>query len=417
MPKRFVLVTATFLLSLLLYVDRVCISTAKQPIMDDLGLTDTQFGWILSAFAFGYALMQAPSGAMADKVGPRIVLTVVVGAWSLFTGLTALAWNFVSMLAARFLFGAGEAGAFPAIARAVYSWVPVKERGLTKAVNFSATRIGAAATMPVLPAMIESLGWKASFLTLMVIGFGWAVIWWFWFKDEPEQHPSISKTELDYILANRQQAQPGADSSASSLSSAAIFKSGSMWLMMIQYFASNFTFFFTLSWLFPYIKETYDVAFTEAGFYAMAPLLGGAVGNIFSGWLVDKLYASGMSVWSRRLPAMFGFALSAVGLLMSVGQAEITGAIIWLTIAIFGADMILSPSWSFCIDIGGSNAGVVSGTMNMAGNLGSAIVAIAFPYLLQWTGGPAAFFYIGAALNALAVVLWMLANPKNVIRA
>jgi len=417
MPKRFVLVTATFLLSLLLYVDRVCISTAKQPIMDDLGLTDTQFGWVLSAFAFGYALMQAPSGAMADKVGPRIVLTTVVGAWSLFTGLTALAWNFVTMLAARFLFGAGEAGAFPSIARAVYSWVPVKERGLTKAVNFSATRIGAAATMPVLPAMIERLGWQASFLTLMVIGFGWAVVWWFWFKDEPEQHPSISKDELDYILANRQQAQPGADASPSRLSSAAIYGSGSMWLMMIQYFASNFTFFFTLSWLFPYIKETYDIAFTEAGFYAMAPLLGGAVGNIFSGWLVDKLYASGMTTWSRRLPAMVGFALSAVGLLMSVGQAEITGAVIWLTIAIFGADMILSPSWSFCIDIGGSNAGVVSGTMNMAGNLGSAIVAIAFPYLLQWTGGPEAFFYIGAALNAVAVVLWMAANPKNVIRA
>jgi len=416
MQKRFLLVTATFLLSLLLYVDRVCISTAKQPIMDDLGLTDTQFGWVLSAFAFGYALMQAPSGAMADKYGPRIVLTSVVAAWSLFTGLTAVAWNYVSMLAARFLFGAGEAGAFPSIARAVYSWIPVQERGLTKAVNFSATRVGAAATMPVLPAMIESLGWQASFLVLMAIGFGWAVIWWFWFKDVPEQHPTISDEEREYILANRQQAKPG-DAAAGSIGMGALMGSGSMWLMMVQYFASNFTFFFTLSWLFPYIKETYDIAFTEAGFYAMAPLLGGAVGNIFSGWLVDRLYASGMTVWSRRLPAMAGFALSAVGLVMSVGQAEVTGAIVWLTIAIFGADMILSPSWSFCIDIGGSNAGVVSGTMNMAGNLGSAIVAIAFPYLLEWTGGPQTFFYIGAALNALAVVLWMAADPKRVIRA
>jgi len=415
MPKRFILVVATFLLSLLLYVDRVCISTAKEPIMADLGLSDTQFGWILSAFAFGYALAQMPAGAMADKMGPRLVLTVVVGAWSVFTGLTAVAWNFVSMLAARFLFGVGESGAFPGMARAVYSWIPVKERGLVKGINFSASRIGAAVTMPLLPAMIEALGWKASFATLMLVGFGWAAVWWFWFSDEPAQHPTISEQERDYILANRQQAQSATATAAETLSSLTILKSGNMWLMMGQYFASNFTFFFCLSWLFPYVRETYDLGFTEAGFYAMVPLLGGAVGNVFSGWLVDRLYASGAKMWSRRLPAMVGFALASIGLLVSVDQAEITGAVVWLTIAIFGADMILSPAWSFCIDIGGAHAGKVSGTMNMAGNLGSAIVAIAFPYLLEWTGGVETFFYVGASLNAMAMLLWMAANPKHVI--
>lgn len=415
MPKRYVLVVATFLLSLLLYIDRVCISTAKEPIMADLGITDTQFGWILSAFAFGYALVQTPAGAMADKMGPRLVLTAVVGAWSIFTGLTALAWNFTSMLIARFLFGVGEAGAFPGMARAVYSWIPVKERGLVKGINFSASRLGAAATMPLLPVMIETLGWKASFGTLMAVGFVWAAVWWFWFCDEPADHPTISETEREYILANRQESMPGASTGTGPLSTAALLSSGSMWLMMGQYFASNFTFFFCLSWLFPYVRETYNLDYTDAGFYAMIPLLGGAVGNVFSGWLVDLLYARGYETWSRRLPAMSGFALASTGLLMSVGQADITGAVMWLTIAIFGADMILSPAWSFCIDIGGSHAGKVSGTMNMAGNLGSAIVAIAFPYLLEWTGGVETFFYVGAALNAGAMLLWMGANPKRVI--
>jgi ACS family glucarate transporter-like MFS transporter len=417
MPKRHVLVVATFLLSLLLYVDRVCISTAKQPIIDDLGLTDTEFGWILSVFAFGYALAQTPSGALADRLGPRLILTSVVTVWSVFTGLTAAAWNFVSMLVVRMLFGIGEAGAFPGMARAVYSWIPVQERGLVKGINFSASRIGAAVTMPLLPVMIEALGWQQSFLVLMLVGFGWAAVWWFWFRDEPDQHPTISAAERDYIIANRQAALAGPETRVEALPIGTILSSLNMWLMMSQYFASNFTAFFCLSWLFPYIQQTFNLAYTEAGFYAMLPLLGGAAGNVFSGWLVDRIYSAGHKTASRRLPAIFGFALASAGLVLSVGQAEVAGAVAWLTIAVFGIDMILSPAWSFCLDIGGAHAGKVSGTMNMAGNLGSAVVALAFPYLLEWTGGVETFFYVGAALNAFGILCWLAVRPGRPIGA
>lgn len=417
MAKRHVLVVATFLLSLLLYVDRVCISTAKQPIIDDLGLTDTEFGWILSVFAFGYALAQTPSGALADRLGPRLILASVVALWSIFTGLTAAAWNFVSMLAVRILFGLGEAGAFPGMARAVYSWIPVQERGLVKGINFSASRIGAAVTMPLLPMMIEALGWRQSFVVLMLVGFAWAVVWWRWFRDEPDRHPTISAAERDYILANRQAAFAGPEDRIEALPVAVILRSGNMWLMMSQYFASNFTAFFCLSWLFPYVQQRFNLAFTEAGFYAMLPLLGGAVGNVFSGWLVDRIYSAGFKTASRRLPAIFGFALASAGLIISVGQAEVAGAVAWLTIAVFGIDMILSPAWSFCIDIGGKHAGKVSGTMNMAGNLGSAVVALAFPYLLEWTGSVETFFYVGGALNALGILCWLAVKPDRPIGA
>ncbi|MBK1880303.1 MFS transporter [Pelagicoccus mobilis] len=416
MPKRYLLVVATFLLSLLLYIDRTCISTAKGPIVADLGLTDTQFGWILSAFAFGYALLQAPSGAMADKMGSRLVLATVVTAWSIFTGLTAAAWNFVSMFVVRFLFGAGEAGAFPGMAKAVYSWIPTKERGLVKGINFSASRLGAAATMPILPLVISGIGWKLTFVVLMLVGFVWAGIWWFWFRDEPENHPSISEEELKLIKADKPTPSANTDDEDAG-AGISYFKNKNMWLMMGQYFGSNFTFFFCLSWLFTYVKNTYDLSFESAGFYAAIPLLGGAAGNVFSGWMVDKLYAAGHKDWSRRLPAIIGFTLASAGILLSLGQADVVGAVAWLTIAVFGADMTLSPSWSFCIDIGGKHAGKISGTMNMAGNLGSAIVALAFPYLLAWTGGPEAFFYMAAALNAVAILFWILSNPKNVISA
>ena len=141
-PKRFLLILGTFLLSVLLYVDRVCISAAEGPITSDLGLSETEFGWVMSAFALGYALCQTPGGWLADRFGPRRILTAVVTFWSIFTGLTAAAFNFVSMLVARFLFGAGEAGAFPGISRAVFSWVPMAERGIVQGINFSGSRLG-----------------------------------------------------------------------------------------------------------------------------------------------------------------------------------------------------------------------------------------------------------------------------------
>ena len=144
-PRRALLVATTFLLSVLLYVDRACISTAKDAVTGDLGLSELQWSWVLASFAFGYALLQTPSGALADRLGGRAVLTAVVAAWSIFTGLTAAARGFVSLLLVRFCFGAGEAGAFPGMARVVYSWIPVQERGLVKGINFSGSRIGAAA--------------------------------------------------------------------------------------------------------------------------------------------------------------------------------------------------------------------------------------------------------------------------------
>ncbi len=414
-PQRYLLICGTFLLSLQLYVTRTCISTAKDAVTHDLALSNEQWSWILASFAFGYALFSAPGGAMADRLGGRKVLTTVVIAWSVFTALTAAAWNCVSMMVVRFLFGASEAGAFPGMARVVYSWIPLRERGLVKGINFSGSRIGAALAMPGVAWLIKQLGWKQAFMVLMAVGFVWAVFWWLWFRDEPEKKKGISKQELGFILANRQDSTAVAASTAP-LRTGALIASGNMWLMMAQYFASNFTFFFSLTWLYPYVKAKYNLAAVDAGFYTMVPLLGGAAGNIFAGWLVDWIYRRGHAQWSRKLPAIVGFALGAVGMMMSLEQAAVGGAIFWLTIAIFGADMTLSPSWTFCIDIGGKHAGTVSGTMNMAGNLGSAITALAFAYLPESARGNVAFFYTAAALSAAAIGCWLLANPGRKIQ-
>ena len=410
-PKRHLLVLGTFLLSVLLYIDRICISAAKEPIARDLGLSDKQMGWVLSAFALGYALFQTPSGMLADKFGPRRILSGVVTFWSVFTGLTGAAFNYISILLFRFLFGMGEAGAFPGIARATFSWIPMKERGLVTGINFSGSRLGAAFALPFVAWMVTTIGWRRSFFILAIIGFAWAIFWYFWFRDDPSQKSNITDKEKEYIIKTRQVSSE----KAPKLGLATLLGSKNMWLAMGQYFCSNFTFFFTLTWLFPHVKKTYGLDAVDAAFYAAVPLFAGAIGNWFAGWLIDKIYKNGKWQLSRKLPAIFGFFLAAFGLIASLYMESVTGAIFFLSIAIFGADMTLPPSWSFCVDIGRKNSGGVSGTMNMAGNIGSFVTALAFPYLKAWTGSVVPFFIVGAVLNIIAIGLWTLTKPDKAI--
>jgi ACS family glucarate transporter-like MFS transporter len=194
-----------------------------------------------------------------------------------------------------------------------------------------------------------------------------------------------------------------------------MLRSTGLWLMMTQYLFANFTTFFCLTWLYPHVKKTYELNSADAGLYSMIPLLCGALGNVISGWLVDRIYATGRPALSRKLPAIVGFLLTAIGMVMSVQHSTVGPAIFWLSLAVFGVDMILSPSWSFCIDIGQKHAGQVSGTMNMAGNIGSAIIGPAFPFLLAWTGSANVFFYIIAGCSVLAAACWTFADSTKKI--
>jgi ACS family glucarate transporter-like MFS transporter len=412
MPARFRLIGMTFLLSMLLYVDRVAISTARNPVTSELGLSDTQFGWILSAFALGYALFQVPSGVLADRLGPRVVLSGIVTVWSIFTALTGAVWNLASLLVVRFLFGAGEAGAFPACARAFYSWLPASERGLAQGVNFSGSRLGAAFALPAVAWLVTVAGWRLAFLILGVIGALWALVWWWWFRDTPEEHPAVAPEERQIIAAGRAAA---ATVASAPLTSTVILRSSNMWIAMGQYFASNFTFFFCLTWLFPYLQRTYQLEAVYAGLFSAGPLLAGAVGNWVSGWVVDRLYRQNRRALSRKGPAIAGFVFAAVGLLGSLMVDGVMAKVLFLSVAIFGADMTLPPSWAFCIDVGRQHAGAVAGTMNMAGNLGSFVTSLAFPYLLDATGSPVPFFVVGAGLNVIAAMLWLAARPLQPI--
>lgn len=409
--KRYGFFLGSFCITLLLYVDRICISSAKDSIASDLHLDNTQIGWVLSVFALGYAFFQVPGGAMGDKFGVRKVMTGIMILWSIFTSLTGFAWNYASMLFFRFTFGAGEAGAFPNLSRAAFSWVPLNERGVYQGINFSGSRLGAAFALPLVAYLISIWGWRSIFYFFGLVGVLFAVVFYVFFRNRPEEDSKISEEEVKYIQENRQQKE----TSRAPLSLRKILKSKDMLFAMGQYIGSNFIFFFTLTWLFPYIKNKYGLDAVDAGFYAMVPLLAGAVANWVSGYMVDKIYETGKWKLSRRIPAIFGFSLVFIGIMLSLHMETALGAIICISIAIFGADMTLSPSWTFCIDIGKVNSGKVSGLMNMAGNIGSFTTALAFPYLQKWTGSNDMFFYVSAGLALISIVFWLNMNPRNTI--
>lgn len=401
------LVAVTFTLTMLLYVDRIAISAGKTAVAQQFTLTDTQFGWVLSAFALGYALFQLPAGIFVDRFGPRLTLTLVVAAWSFFTGLTGLAWSLASLLVFRLLFGLAEAGAFPTCARAFYAWLPVGERGLAQGINLSGSRLGAAFALPLVAWLLLTIGWRLAFLVLAVAGMVWAAGWYVWFRNTPEEHASVSESERAYIAAQRGQIHHVSEP----LPLGKLLSIPNIWLLMGQYFASNFTFFFCLTWLFPYLQRTYQLDPLVTGFYSAMPLMAGALGNWCGGALVDGFYRRGFGIKSRQIPAMAGFSLAVAGILATLLCSSPLPAVLCLSAAMFGSDMTVSASWAFSIDIGGSHSGAVSGAMNMAGNLGSFITGLAFPYLQLITGSTTSFFVVGATLNTIAVILWSRSRP------
>lgn len=420
--QRYWLVFLLFLHTVNTYMDRVCISAAKGDMQKDIsGLTDQNMGYVFGIFAIGYALFQIPAGWFSDRAGPRKALTIVVIVWSVFTALSGAVYTAVSLLLVRFLFGVGEAGAYPGATRALYTWLPAKERGLGQGIFHSGARIGAAVSLLLMPALIDLIGWRMTFVANALVGLVWGAVWWFWYRNDPSEHAGVNAAEVAQI-------QHGLKEEAArecTVPYVQVVTSSNVLLAMFQYAASNITFFISITWLQPYLKSTWG---EEYAWLASLPLLCGAVALWVSGYAVTWLHRQGHHVMSRRLPAMTGYTLGAVGLLLctqTAGAESVWVFIACFSLATFGVEMTLSPSWAFCMDIGGSRSGAVSAAMNMVGNMGAAVSAVAFPFFVssvtipfvaEQTGTANSFFVFAAIMNILAVIAWAFMNPLRELK-
>ncbi len=264
--QRYKLMAFLCVLSFLTYFDRVCIMRAQTDIQRELDLTDAQMGLIFGAFWLAYALFEIPGGWMGDRYGPRITLTRIVLAWSLFTFLSGAATGFVSLLAYRFLFGVGEAGAYPNMARAQASWLPVASRGRAGGLLWLLARWGGAFSPFIFGEMLRSFdspefraflagrglpddltAWRMAFWAAGVVGVLWCLGFYPWFRDDPAAHRAVNTAELRLIRGGRV-----THSESHSMPAAAwraLFCSSTLWALGLLYIFASFGWSFFVSWM------------------------------------------------------------------------------------------------------------------------------------------------------------------------
>ncbi len=402
--SRRVLLQFTFALSLITFLDRVAISAAAPTIREELHLTAAQMGWAFSAFTLAYAVFELPSGWLGDVFGPRKVLTRIVLWWSAFTALTGVVWSFPSLVVTRFLFGAGEAGAYPNISRSFSKWFPVRERGVAHGVVFMGSRVGGAIAPPLVVLVMEWFGWRTAFWMCGVIGTVWCALWWRWFRDDPAKHPSVSPEELREITA-------GLDTGHASVRWRSLL-SLNLLVLSLMYFCVIYGLYFYLTWLPTYFQNARGFTLAQAAWLSGMVLLTGGVTTVAGGWLTDRLVRRyGLKV-GRSLPAV---ALPLSGLLLiaaALTPSAMTAAVLFAAAA-GAADLCLSPAWAVCHDIGGEAAGTVTGFMNTFGNLGGALSPLVVGYALDWWGSWQTPLLVGGGVYIAGGLLMLLVNPRQ----
>jgi ACS family glucarate transporter-like MFS transporter len=392
-----------FLLAFITIAVRVGISSAKLQMATDLHISDIAFGWVFGVFALGYSVAMIPSGWMGDRAGPRVVLAMIVCGWALLTAGTGFVTGLTSLITLRFLFGLAEAGVFPTATRALYEWIAPSERASALGLINAGSRFGAALGLAASSYMIVRLGWRASFWVLGAVALAWAAGWYIWYRDQPVEKRGISFDELEYIRSSKATELALAKTGGSW---PAIVFSASGGLLLLQYFANNFSLFVVYSWMLPYLEQRFQIPSGRVGIYAGLPIYCGVVATFAGGLTVDLLFRRGYGTWSRAIPAMAGFALASSGQVLASFATSTGWFVFWFGVVVLGLDFTVSSSWTVCSDLGREHTGAVSGAMNMMGGFGSFACSLAFPYALRSTGHADAFFLLASALDVVAITCW-----------
>lgn len=393
--ERIVLFAAA--LAVLTYVDRVCISMAEPYLSKRFDLSGEQMGWVFAAFSLGYALFEVPGGWLGDRIGARRVLTRVVLWWSFFTAATGWAWSFASLLTMRFLFGAGEAGCFPNLTKALKARLPEPERVRAQSILWLSARWGGAFTPLLIALLVQhvDVSWRALLGFFGAVGVVWCVLF-------------LRGTRSDGPASPAEQAPP--------VPWRAMLRSRTVALLCLQYMGLNYAWFFYVTWLPRYLIEELHVGGARAGLLNAFPLFFGGIGCIVCGALARRMASTGDVRRSRRFLACSGYAIAAAMLLVAVTQRNPVLAMIAMGIASFGNDFVMPVSWTTCMDVGGRHTGTLSGLMNMLGALTAGAASIVSGRLHDMTGSWAPTFYLSAGAYALGFVCWLFIDPVTPLK-
>jgi ACS family glucarate transporter-like MFS transporter len=416
---RWFLIGWLFVLSAVSYLDRTNISIAGTSLAREYHLSDIQLGYVFSALLVGYVISQVPAGWLADRFGPRNVLTGGVLWWGVFTALTAaipatIVRPLFALLAIRFLLGVGEAVVYPTSCKFIEQWIPSHERGIANGWIFSGVGAGAGFAPPLVTYIMLHQGWRASFWVCAIIGCAAGFVWYLAARDKPEQHPQVSPAELEKIRTGLTlgEEKPKGSIEKEIVPWATILRSREVWILTFSYFCYCYVAWIFFSWFFNYLEKVRGLNLKASAFYGMLPFLAMAacctLGGLASDWLTRH---TGKRI-GRCGIAIFGIALS--GAFLVFGSSAQSARVASVVLAGGAGALYLAQSsfWAVTADIGGKFSGSVSGFMNMGGMSGGAVTATLTPAIASWYGWKASFLF-AAILCAAGSLAWFFVNPDR----
>ena len=406
-PYRYRILIFLFFLILITYLDRVCISVVGVRIKSEFNLNNEKFGWVLAAFSLAYALCEIPAGALGDRIGQRRVLMRIVLWWSLFTALTGLTTGLFTLILVRFLFGMGEAGAFPNSCGVISHWFPKSEtaRGLSSV--FLGLNVGAAiAPLIVIPIAI-AYGWRTTFFVNGLIGLAWVLVCFLWFRNNPSEKKGVAEKEQKYIEENRR------FQTRHSLNWRSALRNRNLLILAIAFLCSQWGNYFFLAWMPVYLQEGKHFSENQMKITSFFVFITGVVVvlsvGIVSDWLVKK---KGL-VFGRRVFGVLAQGGSCICLLIACLISNNTLVAITLIVGhlFFAANGIVS--FATCVDIGGSNAGTVAGIMNFFGQMGGFLLSVSFGKIADLANNFSVPVFVLAGVLLTGSLLWFLVDPRK----
>lgn len=367
------------LMYLVTYIDRVNISTAAGAIKKDLGLSNTELGLVFSAFAYPYAFFQIAGGWLGDRFGPRVTLLICGSIWSAATVLTGLVGGLASLFAARFLLGIGEGAAFPTATRALSSWMPASKRRFAQGITHSFARLGNAVSPPIIAFLVISYGWRESFIVVGALSFVWVAVWFWWFRDDPRKHSSMTPPEMATLPPLQGPKQ------TKNIHLGRLFRR--ITPVTLTDFCYGWTLWLYLSWIPSFFLNQFHLDLKSSAIFASGVLFAGVIGDTAGGVWSDRILKRTGSVSKARVTVIVtGFLGSFFFMLPVLFLRDLTVVTVCLSLAFFFAELIVAPIWAVPMDIAPEHSGTASGFMNFGFGMAGIISPVVFGAIIDATG-------------------------------
>ena len=371
--------------SFLLYLHRYTWNIVGPKLQADFEFTNTQAGLLFSLFYYSYAIGQVPSGVFVDRFGARAFLSVIIFLWSAALAAIGRTSDLTILCVCRLLFGAAQAGCYPALNKVTRTWFPIAQRTVLQGwIATTSGRSGGALAPIVLGSVLMGwcgLSWRTALGVLGIAGITYSIIFWRLFRDAPAEHPGVDAAERALIEAG---ATGPVSATRAVLPAGRAWRSRSLRFFVFQQFLDAGSDIAFVSLIGTYFLRARGFDIAKTGWLASLPLWGGALGGIAGGWLNDRLIArTGTRRWSRSGVGFVGKAIGCLMLALVVRPADGLTAALVLFAAKFFSDWSQPTVWGACTDLGGRYSATVFSLVNFAGTLGGVVMPVIFGAVLD----------------------------------